>query len=101
MQVRGSNLLNRGATTIRIDYTQLGILNHTTYAGLRPTYINLHSDLPKLEPVRATREHSTPPPYQIPVGWVQATLSISPLPVRGCRFTDWNSRDIRLTRVCG
>jgi hypothetical protein len=80
---------------------QLGIPNHTTYAGPRPTYINLHSDLPKLEPVRATREHSTPPHYQIPVGWVQAILAISSLPVRGCRFTGWNSRGIKLTRVCG
>jgi hypothetical protein len=29
---------------IRTDYTQLGIPNHTTYVGLQPTYINLHSD---------------------------------------------------------
>jgi hypothetical protein len=29
---------------IRIDYTQLGIPNHTTYVGLKPIYINLHSD---------------------------------------------------------
>jgi hypothetical protein len=65
---------------------QLGIPNHTTYAGPRPTHINLHSDLPKQERVRATREHSTPPPYPILVGWVHATLAISPLPVRGCPF---------------
>jgi hypothetical protein len=32
---------------------------------------------PKHESVRATREHSTPPPYPIPVGWVHATLAIS------------------------
>jgi hypothetical protein len=51
--------------------------NHTTYAGPRPTYINLHSDPPKCEPVCATREHSTPPPYLIPIGWVHATLTIS------------------------
>jgi hypothetical protein len=31
---RESNLLNQGAATIRTDYTQLGIPNHTTYVGL-------------------------------------------------------------------
>jgi hypothetical protein len=36
---------------IQIDYTQLGISNHTTYAGLKPTYINLHSDPPKRDRV--------------------------------------------------
>jgi hypothetical protein len=34
---------------IRIDYTQLGIPNHTTYVGLKPTYINLHPDPPKYD----------------------------------------------------
>jgi hypothetical protein len=37
---------------IQIDYTQLGISNHTTYAGLKPTYINLHSDPPKHDGVQ-------------------------------------------------
>jgi hypothetical protein len=32
---------------IRTDYTQLGIPNRTTYARLKPIYINLHSDPPK------------------------------------------------------
>jgi hypothetical protein len=41
---RELSLHNRGATMIRTDYTQLGIPNHMTYAGLKPTYINLHSD---------------------------------------------------------
>ena len=56
---------------------------HTTYAGPRPepTYINLHSDPPKREPVRTTREHSTPPPCSVPdgilTGWVHATPAIS------------------------
>ena len=53
-----------------------------TYAspGPRPTYINLHLDPPEREPVCATREHSTPPPYATPsgfTGWVHATLTIS------------------------
>ena len=51
-----------------------------TYARPGPTYINLHSDPPKHEPIRATREHSTPPPYvilDVSVGWVHATLAIS------------------------
>jgi len=51
-----------------------------TYAGIRPTYINLHSDPPKREPVCATQEHSTPPPYTTPGGFtacVYATLTIS------------------------
>ena len=57
-----------------------GFPYHTTYAGLRPTYINLHLDLPKREPVYATREHSTPPPYATPsgfIGCVHTTLTIS------------------------
>jgi hypothetical protein len=85
MQVRGSSLHNRGATTIRTDYTHLGIPYHTTYAGPRSTYINPHSDPQKRERVRAAREHSTPLPYAVPDGiawWVHATLTISPLPVR-------------------
>ena len=51
-----------------------------TYAGPGLAYINLHSDPPKQEPVYATREHSTPPPYVTPggfTGWVHATLTIS------------------------
>ena len=38
------SLHNRGATMIRTDLTQLGIPDHTTYAGPWPTYINLPSD---------------------------------------------------------
>jgi hypothetical protein len=37
---------------IRIDYTQLGIPNHTTYAGLKPTYINIHPDSLKYDRVQ-------------------------------------------------
>jgi hypothetical protein len=37
---------------IRIDYTQLGVPNHTTYVGLKPTYINLHPDPPKRDRVQ-------------------------------------------------
>jgi hypothetical protein len=37
---------------IQTDYIQLGIPNHTTYAGLKPTYINLHSDPPKCDRVQ-------------------------------------------------
>ena len=56
------SLHNLGATTIRTDYkTQLGILDHTTYVGPRPTYINLLSDPLKQERVHATREYSTQP----------------------------------------
>ena len=61
-----------------------------TYADPGPTYINPHSDPPEREPVCATREYSTPPPYAIPdgfIGWVHATLAISPLLVRGCPFS--------------
>jgi hypothetical protein len=32
---------------IRTDYTHLGIPYRTIYAGLKPTYINLHLDPPK------------------------------------------------------
>ena len=65
---------------IRIDLAQLGIPYHMTYVGPRHKYINLHSDPPKHESVRATREHNTPPPYvilDVSVGWVHATLAIS------------------------
>ena len=77
---------------IRINLAQLGFAFHTTYAGpgLGLTYINLHLDPPKREPVCATREHSTPPPYAAPSGFtgcVHATLAISPLPVRGWTLT--------------
>ena len=75
------SLHNRGATTIRTDITQLGIPNHTTYAGPWPTCINLPLDLLKQERVRATREYSTPPIQPIAM-WVHAILAISPLPVR-------------------
>jgi hypothetical protein len=52
MMNRESSLHNRGATTIQTDYTQLGISNHTTYAGLWPTDINLHPDPPKHDRVQ-------------------------------------------------
>ena len=61
--------------------TQLGILDHTTYAGPWPTYTNLPSDPLKQERVRATWEYSTPPIQPIAT-WVHAILAISPLPVR-------------------
>jgi hypothetical protein len=47
MQGSWSSLHNWGAMTIVTDYTQLGIPNRTTYAGLKPIYINLYSDPPK------------------------------------------------------
>ena len=67
---------------IRINLTQLGFPYHTTYVGpdFGLTYINLHSDPPKHEPVYATQEHNTPPPCATPgrfIGWVHATLTIS------------------------
>jgi hypothetical protein len=37
---------------IQTNYTQLGIPNHTTYVGLKPTYINLYSDAPKRDRVQ-------------------------------------------------
>jgi hypothetical protein len=46
-----SSLHNRGATTIRTDYTQLGISNLTTYVEPNLAYTNLHLDLPKPERV--------------------------------------------------
>ena len=76
------SLHNRGAMTIRTDYkTQLGIPDHTTYAGPWPTYANLPSDPLKQEQVHATREYSTPPIQPIAT-WVHAIPAISPLPVR-------------------
>ena len=75
------SLHNRGATMIRTDITQLGIPNHTTYAGPWPTYFNLPSDLLKQERVYATWEYSTPPIQPIAT-WVYAIPTISPLLVR-------------------
>jgi hypothetical protein len=46
-----SSLHNRGATTIRTDYTQLGISNLTTYVEPNLAYANPYLDLPKLERV--------------------------------------------------
>jgi hypothetical protein len=71
---------------IQIDYTQLGIPNRTTYAELKPTCINLHSDPPKYDRVHATREYSIPPIHPLATR-VYATLAISLLPVRGRPFT--------------
>jgi len=67
---------------IRINLAQLGFSYHTIYAGpgFRLTYINLHSDPPKCEPVYATQEYSTPPSYvicDVSVRWVHAALAIS------------------------
>ena len=60
----------------------MGFYYHTTYVGpsFGLTYINLHLDPPKQEPVYATREYSTPPPCATPGGFtgcVHATLTIS------------------------
>jgi hypothetical protein len=41
MMNRESSLHIRGATTIRTDYTQLGIPNHTTYVEPNLAYVNL------------------------------------------------------------
>ena len=60
--------------------TQLGIPNHTTYAGPLPTYTNPPLDPLKQEWVRDTREYSTP--IQPIATWVHAIPAISPLPVR-------------------
>jgi hypothetical protein len=51
MQDRWSSLHNRGATTIRTDYTQLEISNLTTYVESNLAYDNPHLDLPKSERV--------------------------------------------------
>jgi hypothetical protein len=51
MQDRQLSLHNRGATTIRTDYTQLGISNLTTYVEPNLTYANPHLDLPRPEHV--------------------------------------------------
>jgi hypothetical protein len=60
---------------------QLGIPDHTTYAGPRPTYTNLPLGPLKQEQVCTTREYSTPPIQPIAM-WVHAIPAISPLPVR-------------------
>jgi hypothetical protein len=60
MMVTGMSLHNQGATTIRTDYTQLGISNHTTYVALNPCICQSFPQSPPLhEQVRATREHIT------------------------------------------
>jgi hypothetical protein len=49
MQDRRSSLHNQGATTIRTDYTQLGISNLMIYVDPNLAYANPHLDLPKPE----------------------------------------------------
>jgi hypothetical protein len=81
-----------------------GFPYHTIYVGTSPTYINIHSNPPKRELVYATWEHSTLPPCAPHGGFtgcVHAPLTISTLPVRSCLLIKWNSRGIRLTRLCG
>jgi hypothetical protein len=61
--VRGSSLLLRRATAIRIDLAQLGFPYHTIYAGLGLN-LNLHISTLTWIPLyrnrsSATREHST------------------------------------------
>jgi hypothetical protein len=51
MQDRWTSLHNWGVTTIRTDYTQLGISNLTTYVESNLAYVNPHLDLPKPERV--------------------------------------------------
>ena len=91
-----SSLHNRGATTVRTDYTQLGFPIHTAYVALKLAYANSSHDFPNTGPRSyATREHSTPLPSGHPqcncpgqpssATRVHATPAISPRPVRGCR----------------
>jgi hypothetical protein len=49
MQDRQSSLHNRGATTIRTNYTQLGISILTTYVESNLAYVNPHLDLSRPE----------------------------------------------------
>ena len=100
MMNREVSLHNRGATTIRTDYTQLGIPDHTTYAGPRPTYTNLPSDPLKQERVCATQEYSTPPIQPIAT-WVHAIPAIFPLPVHASSHSPNRVAKLRLTGVCG
>jgi hypothetical protein len=93
------SLHDRGATTIRIDYTQLRIPNHTTYVALNPCICQpfpqiLHnvnrSALPGstvlLRP--ASSQEGTRYSHHLP------------RPVRDCLFTYGIAR-FRLTESCG
>ena len=80
-------LIESSSPRSRSDSNRFGLarvsLPHHIYrfrSEPEPTYINLHSDPPKCEPVCAMREHNTPPPCATPGGftrWVHATLTIS------------------------
>jgi hypothetical protein len=87
MMVTGLSLHNRGATTIRTDYTQLGISNHTTYVALNTCICESFPWSPALhEQVRATREYIT----LLGVLLCQEGTCysrISPIPVCDCLFT--------------
>jgi hypothetical protein len=46
LHIRGNN------DDLNLLSTQLGLPNHTIYAGLKPPYINLYSDPPKRDRVQ-------------------------------------------------
>jgi hypothetical protein len=71
---------------IQIDYTQLGIPNHMTYVGLKPTYINLHQDPRKRDRVQRHLRAQYASNSALAMR-VHSTLAISPLPVHGQPFT--------------
>ena len=71
-----------GANDDSCRFGPAGVSLPQTYVGpdFGLTYINPHLDPPKHEPVYATLDHSTPPPYATPggfIGCVHATLTIS------------------------
>jgi hypothetical protein len=89
--VRGSSLHNRGATTIRTNYTQLGIPNHMTYVALNPCICQLFPQI--LHNVnRSALPGSTILLH--PASSHEGTRYSHhlPHPVRGCLFHVWNSR---------
>jgi len=58
-----------------------GVPNHLTYVEPNLAYVNPNLDLPKIDRVRGTQEHSTPPSSTF-ARRVHTTLAIAPRPVR-------------------
>jgi hypothetical protein len=89
--VTGLSLHNQGATMIRINYTELGIPNHTTYVAFNPCLCQPFTQI--LQNVnRSVLPWSTVllHPASLPIGYT--LLTPSPTPSAQLSFHVWNSQ---------
>jgi len=81
MRVSGLSLPNGEQRRFESLGNPAGVPNDPTYVEPNVAYVNPNLALPKLDRVRGTREHSTPPSSSF-ARRVHATLAIAPRPVR-------------------